>query len=581
VAVQWVLGLASATTRPASSGGWLRELFTGHGVAHAVLLLGLVAAAGLAVGAIKVYRLNLGVAGVLFAGLAFAHFGFRIDAQILEFVREFGLILFVYTIGVQVGPGFLASLRRNGLPLNLLATAVIVLGVLVTLAIGFLRFEKKDRAIAVGLFSGAVTNTPSLGAAKQATKDVPSLDAAERERVTGNLDLAYTMTYPFGILGIIVSMLLVKGAFKISTAKEADALRAQQSKEGQAKLDTMNLEVRNANLDGLALRDIPTIGRAGVVISRVLKGAEPQVARGETTLRLGDVLLAVGPRDALEELKLIIGAETAVDARAVPSNLTTRRVLVSKSGPLGRTIPELDPMRRFGVIVTRVHRAEVELPATNATPLQFGDNLVVVGEPEAIKTFAGEVGDSPKQLNHPQIIPVFLGIALGVILGSWPFAVPGMSSPVRLGLAGGPLIVAIVLSRLGNIGPLVWYMPLSANFMLRELGIVLFLASVGLKSGDRFVATMMSSGLEWMAYGAIITLVPLIVVGVLARWLLKMNFLTLCGLMSGSMTDPPALAFAGAMTGSDAPSVAYATVYPLVILLRVVAAQVMILVFFG
>ena len=556
---------------------WLRQLIThSEGVAHAVLVMSVVAAVGLGLGSLKVRGVGLGVAGVLFAGLAAGHFGLRINHEIQEFAREFGLILFVYTIGIQVGPGFIASLRRNGLPLNLMAAAVVLLGVAVTLGVAFLFMSKDEFPVAVGLFAGATTNTPSLAAAQQALKDVPSM-TEQSVKLPG---LGYAVAYPFGIIGIILTMVLVRVLFRVNLQHETEAM-ARADAAGRGKLETINLEVRNPNLDNLPLRQLPTLAETGVVISRVMKNGKPMVARPELSLQLGDVLHAVGPREKLDDLKLIVGAESKVDVKALPGAISSRRILVTKSESLGKSVHELDLGNRFGVRVTRINRAEVELAPTPGVKLQYGDNLVVVGEEDGIKRVADELGDSVKRLNHPHIIPVFVGIALGVILGSWPISIPGMPAPVRLGLAGGPLLVAIILSRLGHVGALVWYMPISANFMLREVGIVLFLACVGIRSGDRFVETLVNGhGVQWMLYGALITLVPLVVVGLFARVVMKLNFLPLSGLLAGSMTDPPALAFAGAITGSDAPGVAYATVYPLVMLLRVLCAQAMVLMFF-
>lgn len=575
--------VASAASAPATNpttSNWLVHLLRNStnadhsvNVAQSVVILAIVAATGLLLGTIRFpAKITLGVAGVLFAGLFFGQMGFKIDHNVMDFAREFGLILFVYTIGVQVGPGFLASLRKQGLPLNLMAAGIVVLGVAITIGIALFAFEKHERPIAVGILSGATTNTPSLGAARTALRDIKDVPEATRPK----LGMAYAMAYPFGIVGIILTMLIMKAVFKISTQKEADLLAAADSRTGK-KLETMNLELKNPNLDGLFLRDVPTLGQSGVVVSRVLQAGHAQVAKGDTVLKLGDILLAVGPREALEDLKLIVGVESKVDVKATPSKLTARRLLVTKSGVLGQTIQEIDPLARFGVIVTRINRGDVEIPPTPSTKIQFGDALVVVGEPEAIKQVALEMGDSPKQLNHPQIIPIFVGIALGVIIGSWPFTFSGMPAPVRLGLAGGPLLIAIVLSRLGNIGSLVWYLPQSANFALREVGIVLFLACVGLASGEGFVKTLVDQGWVWMIYGVIITFLPLLIMALFARIVMKMNYLPLCGLLAGSMTDPPALAFAGSMTGSDAPSVSYATVYPLVMLLRVLSGQAMIL----
>lgn len=567
---------AAPVTQPSTQAfQWLVDLFRNDSIAHAVLILALVAALGLAIGTIKVYRIGLGVAGVLFAGLLFGHMGYKINPEILEFAREFGLILFVYTIGVQVGPGFLASLRKQGLPLNIMAASIVVLGALITLGIYFLFMDRENLPAAVGLFSGATTNTPSLGAARQALQ---TLNAPTE--LLSQPGIAYAVAYPFGIIGIILAMLLIRGIFRVDLNKESQALSALGAK--QTRLQTMNLEVRNPNLDGLTIKDVPALGESGVVISRIMRDNRPQLPHGDTVIHKGDLLLAVGPQPALEKLKLIIGAETEVDLKAIPSHITSRRILVTKSQALGKTIQDIDPLKRFGVVVTRVSRAEIELPPTNAVKLQFGDNLVVVGDKESIDQVAQELGDSPKRLNHPQVIPVFVGIVLGVIVGSWPLSIPGVPAPVRLGLAGGPLIVAIILSRLGNIGPLVWYMPISANFLLREVGIVLFLATVGLNSGAKFWETLSQGpGLLWMAYGAAITFIPLMIVGLVARALYKVNYMTLCGLLSGSMTDPPALAFAGSLTSSEAPSISYATVYPLVMLLRVLLAQAIVLFFYS
>lgn len=559
---------------------WLIDLFTTtHGVAHAVLILGLVAATGLALGTIRVYGISLGVAGVLFTGLAFGHAGLKIEADVMEFVREFGLILFVYTIGIQVGPGFFASLRRQGLPLNLMAASIVVLGALIALGLYFAFPSIFPLPTAVGAFSGATTNTPSLGASQQALNQLLA-DNPQKDQLIKLPGLAYAVAYPFGIIGIILNMLLIRSIFKISLSHEQTLIQQLQASSAQ-KLHTRNLEVKNPNLDGIQLASVPSLGRAGVVVSRILKGGKPEMAHPDTVLHMGDVLLAVGPHEALNELELVVGKETQVDLRLMPSHITSRRILVTKSNALGKSVHDLEIRNRFGVTVTRVSRAEIELPITPATRLQFGDNLVVVGEEAAIKQVASELGDSPKKLNHPQVIPIFVGIALGVILGSLPLKFEGMAAPVKLGLAGGPLLVAILLSWLGNVGPLVWYMPISANFILRELGITLFLAAVGLRAGDQFIATLVKgNGLYWMLFGAVITFVPLAAVGLFARKVMKLNYMTICGLLSGSMTDPPALAFAGQMTHSDAPSVSYATVYPLVMFLRVLLAQGMVLFFF-
>jgi putative transport protein len=561
---------------------WIVQLFQeSHGVAHTVLVLSLVGAVGLSLGTLRLFRISLGVAGVLFSGLLLGHiaqntrFKFELDPNVIGFIREFGLILFVYTIGMQVGPSFIASLRRNGMPLNLMAAAIVLLGVAVTLGIYFTFMDHSELPAAVGLFAGATTNTPSLAAARQALKDLPGV--TESTKILPGL--GYAVAYPFGILGIILTMLIIRWVFRINTSREAELLAQLQSSTAE-KIAILSLEVTNPNLDGLTLSRIPTFSDSGVIITRILKGGRPQMARADTVVALGDVLLAVGPRPKLEELKVVIGKESDIDLMQVPSDIESRRILVTKSQALGKSIHELNLGHRYGVRITRINRAEIELPPTPDLRLQFGDNLVAVGEADGIKAVAAELGDSLKRLNMPQVIPVFIGIALGVLVGSWPLHV-GLPAPVKLGLAGGPLIVAIILSRLGNIGPLVWYMPISANFILRELGIVLFLSCVGLEAGGQFVDTVVhGQGLHWFVYGAAITVIPLLIVALLARGLYKLNFLSLCGLLAGSMTDPPALAFATSMTGSDAPSVAYATVYPLVMLLRVLAGQAMVMFLF-
>jgi putative transport protein len=558
---------------------WFQALFTNtDSVAHSALIIAIVAATGIAIGSIKIYGISLGIAGVLFSGLIVGHiYGqtphHSLNEHVMEFAREFGLILFVYTIGMQVGPGFFASLRRQGLGLNIMAACIVLMGAGITICL--FKFGGIPLPAAVGLFSGATTNTPSLAAAQQALKDL-NLD----ETALKQPGLGYAVAYPFGIIGIIITMLVVRFACRVDPHKEAEAFAAMQAKN-KPRVETMNIEVQNPNLNGRRLSEIPTLRDGGVVVSRVKNGDGLKVAHPDTELHTGAVLLAVGDRKRLEDLRLVVGVESKTDLRSIPSEITTRRLLVTKSHALGKTPEELQLTERYGVTVTRVSRSEIEIPAAG-TKLNFGDTLVVVGSPDAIKQVASEVGDSTKRLNHPMVIPIFVGIALGVILGSWAIPIPGLPAPVKLGLAGGPLGVAILLSRLGNLGPLVWYMPISANFMLREIGIVLFLACVGLKSGDQFINTLtQGAGFYWMAMAGLITIVPILTIGFVGRLIYKVNYLTLCGLLAGSMTDPPALAFAGTITGSEAPSVSYATVYPLVMLLRVLSAQTMVLILAG
>ncbi len=551
---------------------WLIDLFNGETIASSVLILGLVAASGLAFGSIRLFGINLGIAGVLFSGLLFGHFDITINHEVLEFAREFGLILFVYTIGIQVGPGFLASLQREGLPLNLMAAGIVIVGAAITILIVYV--GGVDVPVAVGLFSGGTTNTPSLAAAQAALKQLPSY-TEEMGKLPG---LGYAVAYPFGILGIIITMLLMRGIFRINRQAESKALTDALAATTPS-LTRMNLKVTNPNLAGVAIRDIPAMEELGVVVSRVMRGTNVDVAQPAMTLALDDIVLAVGRKDALQEFRVIVGTPTDVDLSSVPSSIAPKRVVVTKKDVLGKTIGELGIEEKFEVRVTRLRRAGVDLPAGSGIRLQFGDSVLVVGDPDQIDHVAKVLGNSTKRMDHPEIIPVFVGISLGVILGSWPIVIPGIPAPVKLGLAGGPLLVAIILSRIHRIGRLVWFMPPSANFIMREVGIVLFLACVGLNSGDKFVETLtQGDGMYWMALATMITFLPLFIVALIARIFVKANYLSICGMLAGSMTDPPALAFAVSMNDSDAPTVAYATVYPLTMILRVVVAQVMVLV---
>ncbi len=551
----------------------MTQLIRGESIAHAVLVIAVVAALGLALGSLKFHGIGLGIAGVLFSGLAIGHFGITISQPVLEFAREFGLILFVYTIGMQVGPGFFASLRRQGLPLNAMAASIVLLGAAIT--VGITKFAGVSMAAAVGLFAGGTTNTPSLGAAQEALKSLPDLAPG----LSGLPGLGYAVAYPFGIVGIILSMLAIRSVFRVDLKKETAAVLAAGGARPQ-KLSRVNLLITNRNLDGRRIDEIPILESLGVVISRIHRGGVISLGRPEEVIRTGDTILAVGPPEKLDELRIIVGEPGTIDLRTIASHLVMRRVIVTKKAILGRSLGELDVFEQNEVTVTRVTRAEIELSATPDRRLQFGDMLVLVGREEDITKVADFVGNSVKQLNHTELIPVFVGIGLGVLLGSVPLAFPGIPVPVKLGLAGGPLLVAILLSRIGRIGPLLWYMPNNANFAIREIGIVLFLSCVGLHSGERFVDTLVhGDGIKWMLLAMLITVVPLLVVGCVGRIALRMNYVTLCGLLAGSMTDPPALAFANTVSGSDAPSISYATVYPLTMLLRVVCAQVLVLLF--
>src|SRR6202790_4713867 len=549
---------------------WMEVLAQGP-VAKAVLALSIVAAVGLVFGSFGVRGIRLGAAGVLFAGIFFGQLGMHIDERILEFVRDFGLLLFVYTVGLHVGPGFFSSLKQRGLQLNALGGAVVLLGGLIVAGFKFL-FHFSTPVVG-GLFAGATTNTPSLAAAQAALQALPTYNA-----VSGDyLGMAYAVAYPFGIIGIILTMLLVRRIFSIDINAEVRNVELSL-KAGERTPDFIDLEVTNPNVQGVALRDLPFAAEAGLVFSRLLRDGRVTVPKDDSQIQLGDALRLVGPRTKILEFEPVIGRKSSIDIQSVPSELKTEHLYVTKREVLGKSLGELNFERTYGAIVTRVTRADVEFAANNQVRLQFGDFLFIVGSKEGVMQVGELVGNKPKALDQPHVLPVFVGILLGVILGSLPIVLPGMPAPVRLGLAGGPLIVALVLSRVGRIGPLIWYLSPGANLALREIGIVLFLACVGLKSGSRFLEVLLSgSGFYWMAAGAVLTFVPLIIVGFLARKVFKLDYSTLCGVLAGSMTDPPALAFATSITKSDQPLIAYAAVYPLVMILRVFIVQILIL----
>lgn len=559
----------------------LEALFAGlNPVVQGVLALSLTAVVGLALGSVKVKGVGLGIGGVLFAGIGLGALGVHGEPQVMEFLKEFGLILFVYTIGVQVGPGFFSSLRRAGLGLNAMAAAIVGLGVLMAVLVHLI--ADIPLPVILGLFSGAVTNTPSLAAGQQMLGQMGA--APDDLSLPG---LGYAVAYPFGIAGILIAMGVVRLLFRVDTVREAEAFEAE-SRAGMAAIDTLNLRVTNPNLHGLPLRDVPGVEDLGVVVSRILRAdhqaedtqgeARVEIPHDDTVVHCGDVVLIVGPPEKLREMRLILGEEAEVNLKAINTDVRWERVVVTNTKLLGKSLAVLNMLRTHDVVISRVNRSGVELVPSAQLHLQFGDILTVIGGPDNIRRAAKVLGNSEKLLNQAQIMPIFIGMALGVLVGSIPFVLPGMPAPMKLGLAGGPLVVALVLSRLGHVGPLVWFMPPSANHALREIGIVLFLAVVGLKSGEHFFPVLLDGdGLRWMAWATLITLVPLLVVGLYARWVAKRNYLTICGLLAGSMTDPPALAFANAVAPSQAPALAYATVYPLVMCLRILAPQVMIL----
>ena len=542
-------------------------------VALSTSLLALVAVLGLWIGNWRIYGVGLGIGGVLFGGIAVGHFvgyfGAQLDMHTLHFIQEFGLILFVYTIGIQVGPGFFASLRTSGLKLNMFAALLVLLGFVVAFLIH--KIFGVPLPVILGTYSGAVTNTPSLGAGQQILSE---LGAQSSEM--GVMGMGYAVAYPFGICGILLTMWLVRLFFKINVDREAKNFE-QQSGQQKRNLQTINLAIRNPNLDGLMLQEIPSLEDGQVICSRLKRGEALMVPHATTRVQLDDLVHLVGEPEALKRVKLVIGEEVEASLSTQGTDLRVVRVVVTNEQVLSKSLLELDLKVKYDVVVSRLNRAGIELVPSNHSTLQFGDILNLVGRPEAIEAVASLVGNAQQKLQQVQMLPVFIGIGLGVVLGSIPFYIPGFPAALKLGLAGGPLVVALILSRIGSIGPLYWFMPPSANLALRELGIVLFLAVVGLKAGGNFVETLVQGeGVLWMAFGVAITLIPLVTVAVLARWLAQINYLTLCGLLAGSMTDPPALAFANNLhPTSEASSLAYATVYPLVMFLRILSPQLL------
>lgn len=554
---------------------WLLQIELTHEIAYAVMLLSLVAILGLAVGNLKVRGVSLGVAGVLFAGILFGHLGLRLEDSILEFVREFGLILFVYTIGTQVGRGFFASLRAQGLPMNLLAAGIVVLGGGTAVACGLLLGIPMPAML--GVMAGATTNTPSLGAMQDTMRSIPGF-SSDLLAMPG---LGYAVAYPGAIAGLILAMVLLRRVFRIDLEREREERERRQAEAAQPP-ERASIRVENDNLVGLALGALPGLAELEITITRMRSAGSNEVvlARNETVLAKGDVILAVGTRANLDSFRLIVGAEIDEDLRQMPSAVASRRVVVTRPGVLGKTLAELALRQKYGVTVTRTTRADLEMAAVPQLRLMFGDMLQLVGREEDVARASELLGNSAKELNQTNILAVFVGIALGVFVGLLPFEVSGMPVPLRLGLAGGPLIVAILISRLGHIGPIIWHMPLNANLAMRELGLTLFLACVGLKSGEKFLATLSrGDGLLWMACGLAITLVPVLLGGIVGRLVLKLDFASLSGIIAGSNTDPPALAFATGLNQSDTPTVAYATVYPMTLLLRIITAQVLTIVF--
>lgn len=552
---------------------WIYALFCGDGVAHAVLTLALAITGGLLLGKIKIGGVSLGITWILFVGIFLSHFGMTINGETLHFVKEFGLILFVFSIGLQVGPGFFSSFKQGGMTLVSLASAIVLLGVLTAYVIHLV--SGVDIPTMVGILSGAVTNTPGLGAAQQAYLDSTGVNDP-------NIAMGYAVAYPLGVVGIILAMLIIRYVLRINFRKEDEGL-ADISREQQMP-ERKSVEFTNEMLDGRTVGYVSDLIKRSFVISRILHSdGSITIADSETKLRLGERLLIISASEDMPAVVAFLGHTVEMSDEewgkgkhpAAHTELVSRRILITRSSINGKRFADLKLRTRFGINITRVNRAGVDLIPYQGMELQIGDRVMVVGTLKSIEKVESLLGNSLKKLNQPNLITLFIGIALGVLLGSIPLM--NVPQPVKLGLAGGPLIIAILIGRFGPHFHLVTYTTMSANLMLREVGIALFLAAVGIGAGDGFVETIINGGWRWIGYGAIITILPLLIVGIFARLVLKLNYYTLMGLISGAMTDPPALAYANSTAGNDMPAVSYATVYPVVMFLRVLTAQLFIL----
>ncbi|HNW98973.1 MAG TPA: putative transporter [Bacteroidales bacterium] len=550
---------------------WFNDLFWKESIAQAILIYSLVITSGVLLGKIKIHGISLGVTFVLFTGIIVGHLGFRINYDVLDFIKNFGLVLFVFFIGLQVGPGFFSSFRKGGIALNLLAISVVLLGTVITIILHFT--SGISMPMLTGIMSGAVTNTPGLGAAQQALSQISGNGEIQ------DIGLGYAVAYPFGVIGIIISMIIIRRITKTDINLELKNFEKAQHPE-ETIPDKTSIIIDNPDVFGKKIKDFDNYLINDAVISRIQQNNEIKIANAETILNKGDVILLIAHKGSIPELTKLFGSKSDKDISLLRSKLISKQVLVTNRHIIGKELASLKLRPRFGINITRVYRTGIEFIASPDFKIQIGDKLTIVGDETSIENVAQILGNSIKQLNEPNLFPIFTGIIFGVILGSIPIAIHGIPTPVKLGMAGGPLIVAILLSRYGYKFSLNAYTTPSANIMLREIGIVLFLASVGIKAGENFVTTLVSGdGFTWMGYGALITFIPVIIIGLITRVFMKRNFLETCGLISGSMTDPPALAFANSIAQSEAPAIAYATVYPLTMFLRVIIAQMLILFF--
>jgi len=547
------------------------KLFTATNTVSTLIFLAVIAIFGILLGRVKFVKIKIGIAGVLFVGLFVGHLGATIDAHVLQFVKEFGLILFIYSIGIEIGPKFIPSLKQNGLKLNLLAAGVVLLGFLTAIVVKFV--FNLDVNIIAGLLSGAVTNTPSLGAVQSLITEQGGASGAQLAEASG---MAYAVAYPFGIMGIILVMFLVKLFFNIKTEDEVKKYKSEiKSISGNVK--TVNVEVTNPNLFGKTLLFTKTALDTEFVFSRIFRDGDYIIPDDEMIIKEGDLLTGLAEKENFDKLELKIGKVSLVKDYILSGDLSVHNILITNRKVTCKTIKDISLSSLFPANITRVFRGDTEIIPSNETTLEFGDTVRVVGARNRIKEVAKFLGNSQRELSHPNIVPLFIGIFFGILLGSVPIFIPGLPAPAKLGLAGGPLLIALFLGHKGRIGTFNFYMNPSANKFIREMGIVLFLSCVGIGSGKHFWETIVNGGYLWMLYAALITFVPLMIIGIIG-YFMKINYLSLCGLLSGSMTDPPALEFANSIAPVQAQASAYATVYPLTMFLRILMAQILVIV---
>lgn len=559
---------------------WLINLFTTtDSVAHIVLLYAIVIAVGVYLGKIKIGGISIGVTFVLFAGIAAGHIGFTAPTNILSFLQEFGLILFVFMIGLQVGPGFLESFRKGGITLNLLSTVMVVLNVIVMFACYHIFFDTSDPKnlpMMVGTLYGAVTNTPGLGAANETLYSI--FDKGEVPQIASG----YACAYPLGVLGIIGATIAIKYIFGIKLEKEEEELAKEEEDNDDVKPHFMDLEVTNLYLEGKTLAQVHNFLNRDFVCSRILHDGHVSIPNGSTIFHIGDKLFVVCAENDAEAIIAFIGPTINVDWKKQDEPMVSKRILVTRSSINGKTLGQMHFSSAYGVNVTRVTRQGMDLFAIPSLSLQVGDRIMVVGPEDAVNRVAAVMGNSIKRLDAPNIATIFVGVFIGILFGSIPVAIPGIPVPIKLGIAGGPLIIAILIGRYGYKVHLVTYTTTSANMMLREIGLMLFLASVGIKAGDGFLETVIQGdGVKYVYTGFLITIIPILIIGIIARKKYKFNYFTIMGMIAGTYTDPPALAYANSICSKEAPSIGYSTVYPLSMFLRIFTAQIIVLFFCG